>query len=142
MAVLISTLFLGAAFLTLSLERAQSQEKIKRVAPEETNAVSGPEMFRAYCAACHGVDGKGGGPAAPALKRAPTDLTKLAKKAGGEYPRFRVSNVIRGDNAIPSHGSQDMPLWGDVFRDLKRDETMVTLRVHNLTEYIATLQEK
>jgi len=99
-------------------------------------------MYRAYCAVCHGVDGKGTGPAAPALRQPPTDLTKLAKKAGGEFPRFRVSNVIRGDNAIPSHGSQDMPMWGDVFRNLKRDESVVTLRVHNLTEYIASLQER
>jgi hypothetical protein len=79
---------------------------------------------------------------APALKRAPTDLTRLAKQAGGEFPRFHVSNVIRGDNAIGAHGSTDMPLWGDVFRDLKRDESVVTLRVHNLTEYLASLQEK
>jgi len=119
-----------------------SQERLKRVAPEYTDAASGPDMYRAYCAVCHGVDGKGTGPAAPALRQPPTDLTKLAKKAGGEFPRFRVSNVIRGDNAIPSHGSQDMPMWGDVFRNLKRDESVVTLRVHNLTEYIASLQER
>ncbi|HXP86644.1 MAG TPA: cytochrome c [Bryobacteraceae bacterium] len=131
-----STLFLGVALLVYS------KENIKKVAPKDTNAASGLEMYRAYCAVCHGVDGKGGGPAATAMKQPPTDLTKLAAKAGGEFRRFRVSNVIRGDNVLPSHGSQDMPMWGDVFRNLKRDESIVTLRVHNLTEYIASLQEK
>jgi len=32
-------------------------------------------------------------------------------------------------------------MWGDVFRELKRDESIVKLRVHNLTEYIASIQE-
>jgi mono/diheme cytochrome c family protein len=133
---LFSTLFLGVALFVYS------QGNIKRVAPADTNAASGAEMYRAYCAVCHGLDGKGGGPAAPAMKQPPADLTKLALKAGGEFPRFRVSNLIRGDNVIPSHGSQDMPMWGDVFRNLRRDELVVSLRVHNLTEYIASLQEK
>lgn len=134
--VFFSTLFLGAALL------AYSQEKIKRVAPEDTSAASGAEMYRAYCSVCHGSDGKGVGPAASAMKQPPSDLTELAKKAGGEFPRFPVSNMIRGDNPIPAHGSRDMPMWGDVFRNLKRDEAVVTLRVHNLTEYIASLQGK
>jgi len=134
--ILFSSLFLGVAL------SVQSQDSLKRVAPEDTNAASGPEMYRAYCAVCHGLDGKGDGPAAPAMKQTPSDLTTLAKKAGGEFPRFRVSNVILGDNVIPSHGSRDMPMWGDVFRNLKRDETVVTLRVHNLTKYLASLQKK
>lgn len=33
-------------------------------------------------------------------------------------------------------------MWGDVFRDLKRDESVVTLRFHNLTQYLADPQEK
>lgn len=99
-------------------------------------------MYRAYCAVCHGLDGKGSGPAASALKQRLPDLTLLSKKNGGKFPDFRVTGVIQGDAAIAAHGSRDMPMWGDVFRDLKRDESTVTLRVHNLTQYLASIQQK
>jgi hypothetical protein len=35
-----------------------------------------------------------------------------------------------------------MPTWGDVFRSIQRDEAIVKLRVHNLTDYIESLQQK
>jgi len=98
-------------------------------------------MYRAYCATCHGLDGKGNGPAAAALRQAPGDLTLLSKNNGGQFPSFRVANVIQGDAEITAHGSREMPMWGDVFRELKRDDSLVKLRVHNLTQYIASLQQ-
>jgi mono/diheme cytochrome c family protein len=99
-------------------------------------------MYRAHCAVCHGLDGKGNGPAAPALKQLPSDLTQLSKKNGGKFPDFRVANVIQGDSVLVAHGSRDMPMWGDIFRSIQRNDPVVTLRVHNLTEYIASLQQK
>jgi len=115
---------------------------IKRTSPDYTDPRSGLEMYRTYCAVCHGLDGKGNGPAAPALKQALPDLTLLSKKGNGQFPSFRVSNIILGDAEITAHGSQEMPMWGDAFRSLRRDESVVKLRVHNLTEYIESLQEK
>src|SRR5713101_3052138 len=55
----------------------------------------------AYCAVCHGTDGKGGGPAATALKVPPTDLTLLSKNNGGKYPALKVTGAIHGDSAFP-----------------------------------------
>jgi mono/diheme cytochrome c family protein len=115
---------------------------IKTTSPGYTDPTSGVEMYRAYCAVCHGLDGKGHGPAAPALKQALPDLTLLSKRSKGQFPSFRVSNIIQGDAEITAHGSKEMPMWGDTFRSLKRDESVVKLRVHNLTEYIESLQEK
>jgi len=119
-----------------------AQTKIKEVPAPDIDPASGVQMYRAYCAACHGLDGKGHGPAAPALKEPLQDLTLLSKKNGGEFPMFRVSNIIKGDSEIVAHGSRDMPMWGDVFRELKRDESVVTLRVHNLARYIESMQQK
>ncbi|MGA2880966.1 MAG: c-type cytochrome [Bryobacteraceae bacterium] len=119
---------------------SQEEAKIKHAPPSNTDPASGVEMYRTYCAVCHGLDGKGSGPAAPALKQKLPDLTLLSKKNGGEFPTFRVSNIIQGDAVITAHGSKAMPMWGDVFRVLKRDEAIVKLRVHNLTQYIASLQ--
>lgn len=132
------SLALGAGFIAV----AQEKPTIKREPVQETDPSSGVEEFRTYCAVCHGLDGKGQGPAAPALRRSPSDLTLLAKRNGGEFPMFRVSNVIQGDAEVTAHGSKEMPMWGDVFRSLRRDEAIVKLRVHNLAQYIASLQQK
>jgi len=98
-------------------------------------------MFRAYCAVCHSVDGRGGGPAADALKKRPADLTQLSRKNAGKFPALRVVNVIRGYGPEGAHGSRDMPIWGTVFRAMGDDAT-VKLRVDNLTNYLETLQRQ
>lgn len=103
---------------------------------------SGARMFQTYCASCHGADGKGFGPVAPALKAKLPDLTRIAKRNKGEFPSFRINHIIDGYEVQAAHGSRDMPVWGDFFRDIKRDETAIELREHNLTEYIRSIQEK
>jgi mono/diheme cytochrome c family protein len=118
----------------------QNAPLVRHAPPVDTDPASGVGMYRAYCAVCHGLDGRGGGPAAPALRRAPADLTQLAQKNGGPFPMFRVSDIIQGDSEIAAHGSREMPIWGDLFRGLERDETLVKLRVHNLARYLASLQ--
>ena len=60
----------------------QAKKEIKHVPIKPTSPASGSEMYQSYCAVCHGVDGKGNGPAAQALKTQPTDLTMLAHAAG------------------------------------------------------------
>ena len=119
----------------------QVPPQIKKVDIAYTAPSSGPEMFKQYCATCHGADGKGTGPAAAALKKAPADLTLLTKKNNGKYPSLEVSNFIRGDAAsVAAHGTRDMPMWGDIFHSVSRGESVVTLRVSNLNDYIKGLQ--
>lgn len=79
--------------------------------PVRQTSAAGKTMFNEYCASCHGMDAKGDGPAAPALKRAPPDLTILARQNGGKFPALHVSEVIRGGKATPAHGSKEMPAW-------------------------------
>ena len=136
----LSVLFLVAA--TGFFAYAQQKPKINYVPPESTSAGSGVEMFKAYCAACHGQDARGNGPAAPALKKQPADLTQLSKKNGGQFPGLRVMNFIEGKEVVASHGSRDMPVWGAVFRSMSRDEDVTILRVRNLANYVETLQQK
>jgi len=122
-----------------------AQPTIKKVPISSTNAASGEEMYTAYCAACHGRDGKGGGPAAPALKKAPADLTALTAHNGGAFPDRRVADFIRGDLNEPAHGSREMPVWGSLFSSLNGGNNtamIVQLRVSNLTDYIKALQAK
>lgn len=120
-----------------------AQEGIKVVPAPRTAADSPEQMFKSYCASCHGVDGKGKGPAASALKAPVGDLTTLAGANGGKFPESRVMNSISGDANIPGHGSKDMPVWGTVFREMKPGSPGETqLRLRNLTRYIEAMQVK
>jgi mono/diheme cytochrome c family protein len=136
--------FLGFVLIVVTAaSQNQPQPQIKHVPIQATSASSGVEMFKTYCAACHGISGKGDGPAAPALKVPPADLTVLARNNGGKYPELKVSSVIRGQATLPAHGSREMPVWGTLFRSMSQGhEGEVQQRVANLTKYVETLQEK
>src|SRR5450756_1514635 len=72
--------------------RLQAQED-KKGAQEETRLIqslNGQALFQAYCASCHGKEGKGTGPVAPALKAKPADLTVISKNSGGKFPSERI----------------------------------------------------
>jgi len=120
-------------------------QKIKMVPPSQTSGANGKEMFSSYCASCHGLDGKGNGPAATALKTAPSDLTRLAANHGGVFPVETVVRDIKGDGtAVSAHGTSDMPVWGTVFKSLhsRNGDAMIAIRVNVLTEYVKSLQAK
>jgi mono/diheme cytochrome c family protein len=115
---------------------------VKKVPVQSTPANSGPAMFSAYCASCHGKDAKGGGPAAPALKAAPTDLTVMAKRNGGKFPIYSVLKVLESGMEVTAHGSTEMPIWGTLFQSLNSSDSTVKLRMYNLARYIESLQVK
>lgn len=123
---------------------AQDKPKIERVPAKSTAADSGSDMFSTYCAVCHGPDAKGDGPAAPALKKQPTNLTQLSKQNDGKFPAAKVSQVIEGEEVLAAHGSRDMPIWGKIFRTMEPspNAAVTKLRIHNLAEYLESLQEK
>jgi mono/diheme cytochrome c family protein len=135
--LLLSILVLGATFAASN----DSQKAIQNGPARRTSSSSGGETYRAYCAACHGLGGKGDGPASSALKSAPTDLTQLAKRNSGKFPELRVFGAINGDLQVPAHGSKDMPVWGVVFRGMGDNGVSgAKLRIRNLTRYIESLQ--
>ena len=129
--------------MCLAVFGASQQKEIKNVPVEWTSPASGAEMYKAYCAVCHGVNGNGHGPAADALKVSPPDLTMLAKGNGGVYPSDHVRAAIEGDPRLSSHGAKEMPVWGDLFWRMSQAHTSeVQLRVGNLSKHIQTLQAK
>lgn len=124
-------------------QTAQPKPVIKHVPIKQTSPASGQEMYTSYCAACHGKDGKGDGPAASALKTPVTNLTTLAAKNGGKYPSMKVSSVIRGEDVLAAHGSRDMPVWGKLFWSISDGhDAEVLQRVANLNSYIESIQAK
>lgn len=117
-------------------------QTIKTVPPNPTSPTSGKQMFNEYCAVCHGQDGKGGGPAASALKKVPSDLTQLSIHNKGKFPDARVARFIEGEEKVAAHGTVDMPIWGAVFKSMSGSDDIVRMRVANLTDYLKSLQAK
>jgi mono/diheme cytochrome c family protein len=135
----------AAVLAMVIMTSAQDAPKgqIKNVPIKPTSAASGSEMYKSYCAVCHGTDGKGNGPAAAALKVPATDLTALAQKNSGKYPALKVAAVIRGEDQMAAHGSKEMPIWGNLFWNMSGGhEAEVQQRVANLNKYIESLQKK
>jgi hypothetical protein len=61
------------------------------------------------------MDGRGFGPVAPALRNPPPDLTTLAARNAGVFPRAYVIDVIAAERELPSHGTREMPVWSQRF---------------------------
>lgn len=105
------------------------------------------------CVACHGASGKGDGPVTDFLSGAvPTDLTVMQKNNGGVFPVIAVYDTIEGSMLPSAHGTRDMPIWGNRFRDRtaapdgvtvfspSETERYVNARILALIEYLASLQ--
>ena len=137
---------LAAALLVasaLALPATAQDPAIKKVPARYTSPASGSEMYQSYCASCHGVKGLGDGPVAPYLKVAIPNLTTLAKQNQGTFPTLRVSQVIRGEVSVKTHGIPEMAVWGPVFLSLNNSqEPVVRMRVSNLAKHLETLQAK
>jgi mono/diheme cytochrome c family protein len=139
------TFFLVLILLIAAIAAAQTAAKpqVQVVPAPYTPADSGLAMYNAYCASCHGMDAKGHGPAATAMKTTVPDLTLLAKSHGGTYPAFSVAETLRLTRPLTAHGSSEMPIWGPVFSRVSRqDNAVIQQRIHNLNSYIESLQQK
>ena len=125
---------------------AQVKTKAAPVSWLQAALTDGEELYLEFCAVCHGKGGLGDGPAAGALTNTVPDLTTLAAENDGVFPREQVQNSIVGESRVISHGTIDMPIWGQVFEDARPDwkplrrQALAKQRVNNLTEYLATIQ--
>jgi mono/diheme cytochrome c family protein len=119
-----------------------TEKKIEKVPMVQSDAGSGPQMYKDYCAVCHGADGKGGGPAASALKTPPPDLTTMAKRYGEKSVALKVDATLRFGAGNKTHGTADMPVWGPLFSATDKSQTAVAMRISNLSKYVESLQQK
>ena len=110
--------------------------------PLVIESMYGPDLYRHYCATCHGRDAKGSGPASAALKVPPPDLTRLAVARNGVFPARDVEAIIRGGTLVTAHGSDIMPVWGPIFYALDPSDARVKARITALVTHIASIQQK
>jgi mono/diheme cytochrome c family protein len=104
---------------------------------------SGNQLFRTYCATCHGANARGNGPLADQLRNPPPDLTQFTRRNGGVFPRERVYRIIDGRD-VPSHGDRDMPVWGDIFKTMSGNsiQAAVKARIDAIVRYLEGIQER
>ena len=136
--------FLGAALIA----------GVAVAAPPKGKVDIGKAEYTEKCAVCHGPEGRGNGGVGELLKKAPTDLTLLARKNGGVFPALRIYQVIDGREVIQAHGEREMPIWGNDYRaentraadyyvDMPYDmEMFVRARVTALMDYLYRIQSK
>jgi mono/diheme cytochrome c family protein len=122
--------------MALAAEQQQSPGEVVRV---------GRHYFVRYCSACHGVEGRGDGPAASALRTPPADLTRIAQRRGGHFPVAEIVAYIDGRSSVPAHGRREMPVWGERFGEIVgRDalgEAVVQSHLWFLIEYLQAIQQ-
>jgi mono/diheme cytochrome c family protein len=120
----------------------QSKAKVI-IQVDKTNPTNGKQMYTNYCAPCHGVDGRGHGPAATALRTPPVDLTGVAKANHGKFPDTHIVSVLQFGAEVPAHGSADMPVWGPILGKMNHVNSQdKDLRISNLSRYLESIQVK
>jgi len=130
---------IGAA-LVLSTPIVVAQDKAKESPAPAAQAMTGADLFREFCASCHGADGRGVGPATDALRTRPNDLTMIVKQNNGKYDAKAIKRVIQGDKSVTAHGSREMPVWGTAFRSQTVNQAEVDRRLNLLVDYIRGIQ--
>jgi len=107
---------------------------------------TGADLYTQYCASCHGIAGRGDGPAAGELTKPPSDLTRLAARWGTPLDRERLATFVDGRDAPRAHGTPEMPVWGERLYEGERAESPAREAARRGTillilEYLQTLQQ-
>jgi len=138
-------LTLVTAFLLLGAFASWGDRPVKRNSDDKVmliQSLKGADLFRSYCASCHGREGKGDGPVAPALNAKVPDLTTIAQRHGGVFPEKWVTELIEGPKSVAAHGSREMPIWGPIFRQIENDHDYGQVRLKNVSDYLRSIQQK
>lgn len=131
-------LFTALAVAAIGVRAPASEQ----TTPPRQDYTSGPYLYRVFCASCHGETGVGNGPVSDLLRVRPSDLTAIAKRNAGVFPRDQVFTIIDGRTPVPGHGRQDMPVWGDVLRVTEgNDDRTIKRRIDALVEHLESIQQ-
>lgn len=117
----------------------------KGVATQPEPAREGRQTYLRACASCHGESGRGDGSVSAALNTPVPDLTTLAARHGGVFPRDYVLGVIVGDGNLRAHGTREMPVWGDRFDPAPGVAVAIVYtrqRVELLASYLESMQRR
>lgn len=78
-------------------------------------AAAGKDVFESNCAACHGPQGHGDGPAGAALDPQPKNLPDIAAQVGDDYLFWRIATGKPGTSMVAWKGIlTDEQIWQTV----------------------------
>jgi mono/diheme cytochrome c family protein len=139
-AVTAAALTVGLAMATTGLAQGGDPGQ----ASTGMTTVSGGDLFRSYCAACHGTDARGNGPIASSLRTPPADLTLIAQRNEGIFPTDLVYQIVDGRKPVIGHGGSDMPTWGNAFARSGEgaSEESVKARIDALVTFVRSRQRQ
>lgn len=126
----------------LSLMLAGSGSALQ-AAEQDPALGAGSAQYLRNCAVCHGPLAQGDGPLAEMLTRRPPDLTLLSVNNDGEFPFWRVYEVIDGRDMPLAHGTRDMPIYGNEWRGEGSGilgETLLRGRIMEIMLYLRSIQ--
>lgn len=137
----------GASYLLVPTEAVAQGEEAAGEHPGFL-AAKGRITFRRYCASCHGPEADGKGNVAQFLKVGPTDLREFLRRYEGEFPRELIYQSVDGRKVVRTHGTRDMPIWGEVFQSPLVDATAgdetgeerADRKIRELVYFLETLQ--
>ena len=129
-----------AAVASLSAAAAAAQQTTETFIA----GTSGADVYKTYCASCHGTEAKGDGPLADDLRRTPPDLTLFARRNEGKFDAAKMRRIIDGRDPVKGHGGADMPVWGDAFKRSSEGytEKAVGERIDAVVSHLKSLQRK
>jgi len=129
------TAVLGAFLMAIALPSVATAQEMKQV-------TTGSEVFKTYCASCHGTSARGDGRLATNMVKKPANLTEIAKRNGGSFPSEMVFRTIDGRTPVRGHGGPDMPVWGDAFSRSREagDQDRVKAVIQSLVDYLDSIQ--
>jgi mono/diheme cytochrome c family protein len=129
-----SSLCLFALLAGLALAGTLARPAASEVKPD----MNGAAVYARLCSACHGPDGSGGGPLADTTKRPVADLSRMAERNGGVFPRERVLTQLNDPRTKRISGMPPMRLK---FRELGTDQARTKMVFSRLADYVGTLQK-
>jgi len=111
---------------------------------DEAPDYSGAELYRVFCASCHGAHAHGNGPVAGSLKVKAPDLTRIARRRDGHFPDETITQIIDGREPRTAHGTRDMPVWGQEFYGMSGDDPARRARsdelIARMVDYLRSIQ--
>ena len=141
MKTLRTILMLSCLLLVAGTVAAEVVIKKVPMSARDIAGLNGHQMYDQLCAVCHGADGQGDGPAAPAFVGAVPDLTRLSKDGKPTYSHSELEGVIAGRDRTVHADFVGMPLWETEFQYVRTRNGMprtayARAKIHALAEYV------